>query len=173
MSIYANWIVPARERVQTNTVMNFRIPYKAGDILTSWVTASFSERTRLFAICLVICLHFRPCRLQLVTVNFWVLNSLLDPALIEDTQVLQDHVPCWMNHSLHTNVLVFTLAELFLSYRSFPRWAALGRMRSTVVVLAYTSWCVTIHISRAHAQNSKQAWRMPCNNLNTNSEYPT
>jgi len=35
MSIYANWIVPARERVQTNTVMNFRIPYKAGDILTS------------------------------------------------------------------------------------------------------------------------------------------
>lgn len=80
--------------------------------------------------------------MQLVTVNFWVLNLLLDPALIEDTQVLQDYVPSWMNHSLHTSVLLFTLAELLLSHRSYPRWSTLGRMRSTVVVLAYTSWYV-------------------------------
>jgi hypothetical protein len=80
--------------------------------------------------------------MQLVTVNFWVLNCLLDPALIEDSQVLQNYVPGWMDHSLHTSVLLFTLAELLLSYRPYPRWSALGRMRSTVVVLAYTSWYV-------------------------------
>jgi hypothetical protein len=77
-----------------------------------------------------------------VTVNFWALNSLLDPALIEDTHVLQDFVPGWMDHSLHSCVLVFTLAELLLSYRPYPRWATLGRLRSTVVVLAYASWWV-------------------------------
>jgi hypothetical protein len=76
----------------------------------------------------------------LVSVNFWVLYSLLDPALIEDTHVLQDFVPSWMNHSLHSYVLVFTLAELLLSCKTYPRWAALGRLRSTVVVLAYASW---------------------------------
>jgi hypothetical protein len=76
----------------------------------------------------------------LVTANFWALNSLLDPALIEDTHVLQDFVPSWMNHSLHSYVLVFTVAELLLSCKTYPRWAALGRLRSTVVVLAYASW---------------------------------
>ena len=81
---------------------------------------------------------------QLVTVNFWVLNSLLDPALIEDTQVLQDYVPSWMNHSLHTAVLFFTLAELLLTYRRYPRRTAPGRLMSAVVVLAYTSWWVDI-----------------------------
>ena len=79
---------------------------------------------------------------QLVTVNFWVLNSLLDPALIEDTQVLQDYVPSWMNHSLHTTVLLFTLAELLLTYRRYPQWTAPGKLMSTIVVLAYTSWWV-------------------------------
>ncbi|KDR12963.1 Androgen-induced protein 1 [Zootermopsis nevadensis] len=54
--------------------------------------------------------------------------------------VLQDYVPSWMDHSLHTSVLLFTLAELLLSHRPYPRWSTLGRMRSTVVVLAYTSW---------------------------------
>jgi hypothetical protein len=81
---------------------------------------------------------------QLVTVNFWVLNSVLDPALIEDTHVLQDHVPSWMNHSLHTVVLLFALAELLLTYRRYPRWTVPGRLTSAVVVLAYTSWCVDI-----------------------------
>jgi hypothetical protein len=75
-----------------------------------------------------------------VTLNFWVLICLLDPALIEDTRVLQDHVPPWMDHSLHSAVLLFMLAELLLSHRPYPRWSALGKMRSTVVVLAYTSW---------------------------------
>lgn len=83
--------------------------------------------------------------LQLVTVNFWALNSLLDPALIEDTHVFEDFVPSWMNHSLHSHVLVFTLAELLLSCRTYPRWTALGRLRSTVVVLAYASWWVCAH----------------------------
>jgi hypothetical protein len=75
-------------------------------------------------------------------VNFWVLNGLLDPALIEDTHVLQDYVPSWMNHSLHSSVLLFTLTELLLTYRRYPRWTALGRLMSAVVVLAYTSWWV-------------------------------
>ena len=90
---------------------------------------------------------------QLVTVNFWVLNSLLDPALIEDTHVLQDHVPSWMNHSLHTAVLFFTLAELLLTYRRYPRWTAPGRLMSAVVVLGYTSWWVDIAPSylRSHS----------------------
>jgi len=81
---------------------------------------------------------------QLVTVNFWVLNSVLDPALIEDTQVLQDYVPSWMNHSLHTAVLLFTFVELLLTFRRYPQWTAPGRLMSAVVVLAYTSWWVEL-----------------------------
>jgi hypothetical protein len=78
--------------------------------------------------------------LQLVSVNYWALYSLLGPALIEDTNVLDDFVPIWMDHSLHSSLVVFTLAELLLSCRTYPRWTALGRLRSTVVVLAYASW---------------------------------
>lgn len=80
--------------------------------------------------------------LQLVSVNFWALNSLFDPALIDDTHAYEDFVPSWMNHSLHSYVLVFALAELLLSCRTYPGWTALGRLRSTVVVLAYASWWV-------------------------------
>jgi hypothetical protein len=80
--------------------------------------------------------------LQLVTVNFWVLNLLMDPALIEDTHVLQDYVPSWMNHSLHSYMLVFTAAELVLSPRHYPPWMAVGRLMSAAVVLAYASWWV-------------------------------
>ncbi|XP_023714275.1 androgen-dependent TFPI-regulating protein-like isoform X2 [Cryptotermes secundus] len=76
----------------------------------------------------------------LVSVNFWALNSLFDPALIDDTHAYEDFVPSWMNHSLHSYVLVFALAELLLSCRTYPGWTALGRLRSTVVVLAYASW---------------------------------
>jgi hypothetical protein len=87
-----------------------------------------------------------------VTVNFWALTLLLDPALIEDTHVFQDYVPGWMDHSLHTSVLLFTLAELLLSYRPYPRWSALGRILATVVVLAYTSWYVlTVCFKIGHA----------------------
>ncbi|XP_069692278.1 androgen-induced gene 1 protein-like isoform X2 [Periplaneta americana] len=78
----------------------------------------------------------------LVSVNYWVLDSLLDPALLEDTHVLQDYVPRWIDHNLHTSVLLFSLAELLLCYRPYPRWASLGQVRSTVVVLAYTSWVI-------------------------------
>ncbi|KAJ9596567.1 hypothetical protein L9F63_012400 [Diploptera punctata] len=71
-------------------------------------------------------------------------TSVVVPAsavnLIEDTRVFQDLVPSWMDHSLHTNVIFFTLAELLLCYRPYPRSSALGRMRSTVIVLGYTSW---------------------------------
>jgi hypothetical protein len=80
-----------------------------------------------------------------LTGNFWVLYSLLDPALIEDTHLLQDYLPDWMNHSLHSYVLGFTAAELLLCFRHYPRWTALGRLMSTFVVLAYASWWVRRH----------------------------
>ncbi|PSN57172.1 hypothetical protein C0J52_01481 [Blattella germanica] len=78
----------------------------------------------------------------LVAVNYWTLNTLLDPALIEDTQVLQRYVPLWMDHTLHTAVVPFAILELLLAHRPYPRWKALGRVRSTFVVLSYTSWVV-------------------------------
>jgi hypothetical protein len=107
-----------------------------------------------------------------VTVNFWVLYSLIDPALIEDTQVLQDHVPSWMNHSLHTCVLLFTLTELLLTHRRYPRWAALGKVMSAVVVLGYTAWWVNtlravrqLHRDTRHlvgCQTATQRHTTPC-----------
>jgi FAR-17a/AIG1-like protein. len=77
---------------------------------------------------------------QLVTVNYWSVMSLLTPNLIDDTRVFHEHVPWWMDHTLHTTVIFLALAELLLCYRPYPRSPAIGRLRSTVVVLGYTSW---------------------------------
>jgi hypothetical protein len=87
--------------------------------------------------------------LQILTLNFWILYSLLNPALIEDTHLLQDYLPSWMNHALHSYVLVFTAAELLLCCRHYPRWTTLGRFMSIFVVLAYASWWVRRHIVRS------------------------
>jgi hypothetical protein len=46
-----DWMHLAQYREQwwavVNTVMNSRVPLKTGNLLTSWVTASFSRRTLL------------------------------------------------------------------------------------------------------------------------------
>jgi hypothetical protein len=42
-------------RVVVKTVMNLRIPYKAGNFLTSWVTISFTRRTLLHGVSYIEC----------------------------------------------------------------------------------------------------------------------
>jgi hypothetical protein len=49
-----DWVHLLQDRAQwrtpVNTEMNFRVPLKAGNFLTSWVTVSFSRRTLLHGI---------------------------------------------------------------------------------------------------------------------------
>ncbi|XP_069692487.1 androgen-induced gene 1 protein-like [Periplaneta americana] len=75
-----------------------------------------------------------------VAVNFWTMYSFLEDNLIEDMAVMK-HVPLWMNHSLHTVILVLPLFEMSLSYRPYP-----DRMRGLLavlgVILCYCSWVV-------------------------------
>lgn len=68
---------------------------------------------------------------------FWGLYAI-DRELVFP-KILDSYFPQWLNHVMHTNIVVFSVIELVSSFRSYPtRKEGLGTL--TLFMLVYLIW---------------------------------
>lgn len=75
-----------------------------------------------------------------VATTFWGIY-FVDRELILP-KAIDPYFPGWLNHLMHTNIVVFLLGELFTSYRKYPTRKQ-GLSTLAVVMVAYLVW---IHV---------------------------
>ncbi|SPP81988.1 androgen-induced gene 1 protein isoform X2 [Drosophila guanche] len=80
-----------------------------------------------------------------VGVTFWALYAI-DRELVFP-KVLDAVFPSWLNHILHTNIVVFIVLELFTSYRAYPKRSK-GLTGLTIFMGSYLVW---IHIVKHYS----------------------
>lgn len=76
-----------------------------------------------------------------VTASFWTLYSI-DRELIFPA-FLDEFYPLWLNHQLHTNVLVFLVIERLFIYHEYPRRLR-GLSATLIFALTYQLWILWI-----------------------------
>nr|XP_022900409.1 androgen-dependent TFPI-regulating protein-like isoform X2 [Onthophagus taurus] len=77
-----------------------------------------------------------------VGLTFWALYAI-DRELVFP-KVIDPYFPSWLNHVMHTNIMIFILIEMFTAFRKYPsRKIGLGIL--TVFMLAYLGWIHVIH----------------------------
>ncbi|KAJ6649992.1 Androgen-induced gene 1 protein [Pseudolycoriella hygida] len=80
-----------------------------------------------------------------VGVSFWTLMAI-DRELVLP-KALDPYFPTWLNHVMHTNIVIFIVMEIFTTFRQYPsRKSALTGLG--IFMLAYLVW---IHIIRHYA----------------------
>ncbi|XP_037048096.1 androgen-dependent TFPI-regulating protein-like isoform X3 [Bradysia coprophila] len=80
-----------------------------------------------------------------VGVSFWTLMAI-DRELVLP-KALDAYFPTWLNHVMHTNIVIFIVLELFTTFRQYPsRKSALTGL--SIFMLAYLVW---IHIIKHYA----------------------
>jgi hypothetical protein len=80
-----------------------------------------------------------------VGLTFWAIY-FVDRELIFP-RALDNFFPVWLNHVMHTNIMIFILIELFTSYRKYPS-RKFGLSVLSVFMLIYLVW---IHIIYAYS----------------------
>ncbi|XP_030383642.1 androgen-induced gene 1 protein isoform X2 [Scaptodrosophila lebanonensis] len=80
-----------------------------------------------------------------VGVTFWTLYAI-DRELVFP-KVLDPVFPSWLNHVLHTNIMVFIVLELFTSYRAYPKRSK-GLTGLAIFMVSYLIW---IHIIKHYS----------------------
>ncbi|XP_020800763.1 androgen-induced gene 1 protein isoform X2 [Drosophila serrata] len=80
-----------------------------------------------------------------VGVTFWTLYAI-DRELVFP-KVLDPVFPSWLNHVLHTNIVVFIVLEIFTSYRSYPKRSQ-GLAGLATFMGAYLVW---IHVVKHYS----------------------
>ncbi|KAJ3646174.1 hypothetical protein Zmor_023772 [Zophobas morio] len=96
-----------------------------------------------------------------VGLTFWCIY-FVDRELIFP-RALDKFFPVWLNHAMHTNIMIFILIELYTSYRKYPS-RKFGMSVLSVFMLIYLIW---IHIIHAYSG----AWRVSLGDLSP-VEYP-
>ncbi|XP_063916431.1 androgen-induced gene 1 protein-like isoform X2 [Zophobas morio] len=86
-----------------------------------------------------------------VGLTFWCIY-FVDRELIFP-RALDKFFPVWLNHAMHTNIMIFILIELYTSYRKYPS-RKFGMSVLSVFMLIYLIW---IHIIHAYSG----AWVYP------------
>ncbi|XP_039952511.1 androgen-induced gene 1 protein isoform X2 [Bactrocera neohumeralis] len=80
-----------------------------------------------------------------VGITFWTLYAI-DRELVLP-RVLDPVFPSWLNHVLHTNVVVFMVLELFTSFRAYPK-----RSRGLAGLSAFTvSYLIWLHVVKHYS----------------------
>ncbi|XP_053695930.1 androgen-induced gene 1 protein-like [Sabethes cyaneus] len=79
---------------------------------------------------------------MLVTITFWGI-MLVDRELILP-KVLEPIFPDWLNHALHTNIVLFMLLELYSSFRQYPSRKS-GLTGLLTFGIGYLTWVHVIH----------------------------
>lgn len=59
-------------------------------------------------------------------------------------KVLDNYFPTWLNHVMHTNIMIFILIEMFTSYRKYPSRST-GMSILLVFMASYLVWIHVIH----------------------------
>lgn len=77
-----------------------------------------------------------------VGLTFWGLYAI-DRELIFP-KLIDQFFPTWLNHLMHTNIMVFSLLELLTSYRQYPS-RKVGLPILIVFMLSYLVWIHYIH----------------------------
>lgn len=77
-----------------------------------------------------------------VGVTFWAIYGI-DRELILPSH-LDEVFPSWLNHVMHTNIMVCTLIELATSFRMFPTRKT-GLTLLSVFMLAYAVWLHVVY----------------------------
>ncbi|XP_050309181.1 androgen-dependent TFPI-regulating protein-like [Anthonomus grandis grandis] len=72
-----------------------------------------------------------------VGLSFWGLY-LIDRELIFPT-ILDKYFPSWLNHLMHTNIMIFSLLEMLVSYRKYPS-RKIGLTITVSFMLVYLGW---------------------------------
>ncbi|XP_053961023.1 androgen-induced gene 1 protein isoform X1 [Anastrepha ludens] len=80
-----------------------------------------------------------------VGITFWSLYAI-DRELVFP-RVLDAVFPSWLNHVLHTNIVVFIILELFTSFRAYPKRSQ-GIAGLSAFMLSYLVW---IHIVKHYS----------------------
>lgn len=86
-----------------------------------------------------------------VGITFWGLY-FVDRELVLP-KVLDAYFPTWLNHLMHTNIMLFILIELFTSFRKYPN-RKLGISILITVKLGYLIW---LHVIKSYTN----AWVYP------------
>lgn len=77
-----------------------------------------------------------------VGVTFWALYAV-DRELILP-KALDAYFPTWLNHIMHTNIVIFILADLVTSFRMYPT-KKFGMSILTTFMLCYVVWIHVIY----------------------------
>uniref|UniRef100_A0A1A9WK81 Androgen-induced 1 n=1 Tax=Glossina brevipalpis TaxID=37001 RepID=A0A1A9WK81_9MUSC len=80
-----------------------------------------------------------------VGITFWSIYAI-DRELILP-KVLDAVFPSWLNHIMHTNIVVFMILEIFTSFRAYPKRGD-GMMGLSIFLLAYLVW---LHIVKYYS----------------------
>ncbi|XP_012156114.1 androgen-induced gene 1 protein isoform X2 [Ceratitis capitata] len=80
-----------------------------------------------------------------VGITFWSLYAI-DRELVLP-RVLDPVFPSWLNHVLHTNIVVFMILELFTSFRAYPKRSK-GLAGLSAFLLCYLVW---VHIIKYYS----------------------
>lgn len=80
-----------------------------------------------------------------VGVSFWTLMAI-DRELVLP-KALDPYFPTWLNHVMHTNIVIFIVLELFTTFRQYPsRKSAVTGL--SIFMLGYLVW---IHVIKHYA----------------------
>lgn len=77
-----------------------------------------------------------------VGLTFWGLYAV-DRELVFP-KAIDPYFPGWLNHVMHTNIMIFILLEMYTSYAKYPK-RKLGAGILTVFMLIYLIWIHIIH----------------------------
>ncbi|KAK9696388.1 FAR-17a/AIG1-like protein [Popillia japonica] len=78
-----------------------------------------------------------------VGLTFWGLY-LVDRELVFP-KAIDPYFPPWLNHVMHTNIMVFVLLEMYMSFRRYPS-RPLGLGILAIFMLCYLVWLHVIYI---------------------------
>lgn len=77
-----------------------------------------------------------------VGLTFWALY-FVDRELVFP-RALDPFFPAWLNHVMHTNIMIFILVEMFTTFRKYPKKTVGLSILGSVMVL-YLVWIHIIH----------------------------
>ncbi|KAK9885392.1 hypothetical protein WA026_010888 [Henosepilachna vigintioctopunctata] len=77
-----------------------------------------------------------------VGLTFWALFTI-DRELVFP-KVLDKYFPVWLNHIMHTNIMIFVILEMIISYRTYPSRKT-GVSILSIFMLTYLIWIHVIY----------------------------